>query len=168
MPLHPTLDKSKLIQEIQTNYEFAERTLVLVPTETVGEAGVCGRWSVKDLIAHLTSWEQRTLRWMAEAEQGIALTVPEVGFGWDQFDALNDVYYQRSKDRALDDILAAFHQTQSEILSLVQRLTEDELTGSGRFAGMTSDSPAHAIASNTCWHYDVHLAQIREWLNQRN
>jgi hypothetical protein len=167
-PLHPTLDKLKLIQQIQTGYEFAERTLALVPADAVGEAGVCGHWSVKNLIAHLTSWEQRTQSWLTEAEQGIPLTVPEAGFGWDQFDALNDVYYQRSKDRTLDDILAEWHHAQLEILSLVQGLTEDELAGSGRFTGMISDSPAHAIASNTCWHYDVHLAQIREWLNQRN
>jgi hypothetical protein len=168
MRLHPTLDKLKLLQQLETGYAFAERTLALVPTEAIGVAGVCGHWSVKDVVAHLTSWEQRTLRWLAEAEQGIVLKVPEAGFGWDQFDALNDMYYQRSKDRALDDILAELHRVQLEILSLVQRLTEDELAGGGRMTGMFSDSPAHAIASNTCWHYDFHLAQIREWLNQRN
>ena len=166
--MHLTLDKVKLLQQMETGYAFAERTLALVPTEAVDVARVCGHWSVKDLIAHLTSWEQRTLRWLAEAEQGIPLKVPEAGFGWEQFDALNDLYYQRSKGRALDDIMAAFHNAQLEMLAIVQNLTDEELAGGGRMTGMFRDSPADAIASNTCWHYDIHLAQIREWLNQRN
>jgi hypothetical protein len=98
MPLHLSLDKRKLLQQLQTAYEFADRTLALVPPERIAEPGVCGHWSVKDLFAHLACWEARTLCWLAEAELGIPLKVPEAGYGWDQFDQLNDVYYQHSKN----------------------------------------------------------------------
>jgi hypothetical protein len=93
--------------------------------------------------------------------------VPEEGFGWDQFDALNDVYYHQNRERALDDILEDFRRVQTEMLAKVATYSDEELAGGGRMTGMFIDSPADAIAANTSEHYALHLAQIREWLNRR-
>jgi len=81
MKLHPMCDRLILLERLESTYDFAERTLQLVPESRWMEArwmeaGVCGHWSVKDLIAHLTHWEQRTLHWM---EAGTPLTHPEPG-----------------------------------------------------------------------------------------
>lgn len=142
-----------------------ERTLALVPAEKVNEARVCGHWSVKDLVAHLTDWQQRTLRWMTDAERGIALKIPEEGFGWHELDALNDFFVQRFKEYPYAALLEAFRKAHIDILATVNQLTEDELAGGGRMAGMFIDSPADAIAGNTFQHFEVHVAQIRDWLN---
>jgi hypothetical protein len=122
---------------------------------------------VKDLIAHLTLWEQLVLRWLANAEQGIPLTVPEEGFMWgDGLEALNDKYYQLNKERSLAEIRRDFHRSQSEIIAKVTSMTEDDLAGGGRYAGMFKDSPADAIADDTYQHYNTHLSQIRDWLKK--
>jgi hypothetical protein len=163
--MHATLDKSKLLDLIRAEYAFAERTLALLKPEQMEIGGVCGFWSAKDVIAHLMWWEEITLRWLADAERGIVLTVPEEGFGWDQFDELNDQYYQIHKDRSLEDILADFRRVQQAILAKVETMSDEELAGGGRYAGMFSDSPADAIAGDTHLHYQKHLAQIRAWLN---
>ena len=164
MNLHARLDKNKLLLRVHTEYDFADRTLALVPATRMDEPGVCGHWSVKDLIAHLTSWEQRTLRWLDEAESGTKLTVPEAGFGWHEFDRLNDVYYQRNRQLSLDEIVADFHATRQTMLARIEQFSEAELAGGGKFAGLFIDSPADAIEGNTSHHYELHLAQIRGWL----
>lgn len=164
--LHTHFDKLKFLERVKTEYAFLERTLALVPPERTAEGGVCGHWSAKDLVAHLTAWERLTLRWLADAARGIPLKVPDEGFGWEDFDAQNDLYYRRTKDHSLDDILADARRVRAEILALINGLTDEELAGGGRFAGMFIDSPGEAIASNTYEHYGQHITQIREWLNR--
>lgn len=164
--LHTSFDKIKFLERVNTEYAFLERTLALVPTERITEAGVCGHWSVKDLVAHLTAWERLTLRWLDDAARGMPLKVPDEGFDWEDFDVQNDLYHQRTKDHSLEDILADARRVRAEILALIDGLTDEELAGGGRFAGMFIDSPRDAIASNTCEHYEQHVTQIREWLNR--
>jgi hypothetical protein len=164
MKLHPLYDRLILLDRIESIYDFAERTLSHVPEAHLTETGVCGARSVKDVVAHLTHWEQRTLRWLDEAAQGKPLTESEPGYGWDEIDRLNDFYYQR--DQALDweAVLAAWHSAQSDLLTLVEDLNDEELAGGGRFSGLFTDSPADTIAGNTILHYELHLGQIRRWL----
>jgi hypothetical protein len=167
MHLHPTYDRLLLLDRIESTYAFADRTLEAVTEGRQTEPGVCGLWSVKDVIAHLTHWEQRTVRWVDEAAQGVKLIAPETGYGWDEADLnrLNDFYQQRDQAKAWDDVLADWHSAQTDILTLVEDLNDDDLAGEGRFAGLFLDSPADAIAGNTFLHYEIHIAQIRQWLH---
>jgi hypothetical protein len=164
MLLNARYDKTKLLARIHAEYDFAERTLALVPSDRFLEAGVCGHWSVKDLVAHLTSWEARTLRWLADAAQGIPLRVPEEGYGWKEFDRLNEASHERTKSLDYAAIHAEFKRIQDVMLTTIAAMTDEELAGGGRYTGMFSDSPLDAIAANTCEHYDLHLQQIRAWL----
>jgi hypothetical protein len=167
MKLHPMYDRLILLDRIESSYDFAERTLVHIPEVRRAETGVCGVWSVKDVVAHLTHWEQRALRWLEEAAQGIKLTIPEAGYGWGnaEFDRLNDFYYLRDQAKDWDEVLADWHSAQSDLLALVEDLNDEELAGGGRFAGMFSDSPAGAIADTTFLHYELHVGQIRAWVS---
>jgi len=150
-------DKQMLLRRIQAAYSAADDLLARLRLADVNKDGVCGHWSVKDVVAHLTTWEARTLRWLKEAEQAIPLTIPEPGFGWHEFDALNAVSYEQNKGRD-------FHQTRQRIMAAVEALTDAELRGEERFSSMFRDSPGAVIAANTYEHYDYHMAQVHEWL----
>ena len=165
--MHPKWDKQLLLDSIKAEYAFANRILALIGDADVAQSGVCGHWSIKDVIAHLTSWEERTLRWLDDTYKGIPLTIPETGFGWHQFDEINDVYYQKHRADSFEQIRDNAVRVQALMLDTVARLTDEELAGNGRMTGMFSDSPADAIAANTFEHYQLHLEQIRVWLNQR-
>lgn len=164
--LHPELDKVKLLHLLEGEYAFVWRTLQLVPKAWLEEGGVCGDWSVKDLVAHLAVWIERTLRWLEDAERGIPLTVPEAGYRWNEFDQLNHAYYEQTRDLSFSQVTARFQQAHTTILEKVAQYTEEELAGGGRMQTMFIDSPFEAIYANTAHHYTLHVAQIRTWLNQ--
>lgn len=161
----PPLDKMTLLRRIRAAYADAEQLLARVPADCVAVSGVCGHWSTKDLVAHLMTWEARTLRWLDDARHGTPLTVPEPGFGWDEFDRLNAVGYERYREWDYEDVRRAFHATQAQMLTAVDRLSEAELRGEDGMTGMFRDAPVGAIAANTYEHYELHLAQIRDWLD---
>lgn len=138
-----------------------------IPKEKLTIAGVCGHWSIKDIVAHLTQWVNRTIRWLEDGAKSIPLTIPEEGYGWDQFDAINEKYYLLDKDRPYEDIWAAFLKANADLEQCLWKelqITSEELLGKGRFTGIFRDSPLEAILANTVDHYQFHLAQIRAWL----
>jgi hypothetical protein len=164
MVLLARYDRTLLLEHIQSAYGFLDRTLALIPEARRDEPGVVGHWSVKDVVAHLMVWELRTLRWLDEARAGQRLTVPEPGFGWNEFDRLNDVYYQRYAQYSCDAILREAVRVRGEVLAVVRGFSEEELAGGGAMHGLFLDAPAIAIADNIPNHYAEHLEQMRLWL----
>jgi hypothetical protein len=52
--------KTDLLTEIRTQRRHLENNLAGLTPAEMCQPGVCGDWSVKDVLAHLTAWEQNT------------------------------------------------------------------------------------------------------------
>ncbi len=167
--MHIEIDKPKLLERMQTEYHFVERTLLLIPDNWMIEPNAVGTWSAKDTVAHLAAWQRRTLRWitLARAGEGIARQHPaelEPGYGWDQIDALNDLTTERDKDRLLAEVLTDFRYTFHQLLAEVREATDDELFGRAGVSAFFRDPLWNYIAGNTYDHYERHIPALRQWL----
>ncbi len=69
------MNKEKLIEEIQSERLHLERTLEKISRQQMVAPGVMDDWTVKDLLAHITVWELRMIRWL---EQTVRDEVPEM------------------------------------------------------------------------------------------
>jgi hypothetical protein len=66
---------------------------------------------------------------------------------------LNEKYRQKSKDRPLEDVLADFHASYQQIVTIVGGIPEAEMLRLGVY-DWTKKLPLIAwIAANTCEHY---------------
>ncbi|MCB9454273.1 MAG: ClbS/DfsB family four-helix bundle protein [Anaerolineaceae bacterium] len=167
--MHETLDKPKMLALLHTEYAFVERTLALVPPERMEEVGAQGAnsvWTVKDTIAHLTAWERRAVRWLAEAAAGNPPTIPSGGFTDASVDALNEQTYQENKDRPVEVVLADFQRTHRDVIAGLEALPETDLFELHRLKGIWREPPFALIAGNTYEHYPEHIALVRQWLRQ--
>ena len=61
-------------------------------------------WTAKDILAHLTAWEQRLLRWVGRWQATGDPGRPEVGVTWAGFDTLNERDYAAAKENRLADV----------------------------------------------------------------
>ena len=61
-------------------------------------------WTAKDILAHLTTWEQRLLRWIERWHETGDPGRPEVGVTWAGFDTLNERDYAAAKENRLADV----------------------------------------------------------------
>jgi hypothetical protein len=162
-------DKQKLLDLMGAEYDFAERTLMLVPEDLIEQPNVEGYWSVKDIVAHLSAWHRRVLRWLEDARQGNGVAgqhpvEPESGFTWDDFDAIDTMSYERDKNRPWDDILADFHWTFEALYKETEELTEAELFSKSGLSLFFRDPIWGYIAYNTFFHYQMHIEPVRAWL----
>ena len=82
------------------------------------EPGVAGEWSVKDIVAHLNSFERWYADRLHEALRGEVYTPTE--FDWLPFDERNERVFQQNRHRPLADVLAESRQAklQQELQSM--------------------------------------------------
>lgn len=164
--MHPETDKIRLLELLDTEYAFFERTLEQLTLEQMQEPNVEGTWSVKDTLCHLVRWLRRLLLWVQTAERGEQPAIPESGYTWAQMDALNDLYIERDREVPVENALGEFRRAHFEVVELVERLSEENLFAS-TFGGVFTEPIAPLIMHNTYLHYHEHLVPIRAWMAGR-
>ncbi|MEE4194246.1 MAG: ClbS/DfsB family four-helix bundle protein [Anaerolineae bacterium] len=120
---------------------------------------VIGRWSVKDVLAHL-SWYDQQMEWMVTRH---SMDIPEVEI-WDlPTDDRNEIIYQMYKDLPLAEVKAIAQARYERMLAAIKQLEESDLTDPSRYAGMDAEwVPADILSQNTWLHYADHLVLIRK------
>jgi hypothetical protein len=105
------------------------QTLHSLPEASWETPGACGVWSVKDIIAHLASYEQvlvDILTTFTRSGPTPALnTFLELG---GQF---NDSEVNRCKKKTIQDVLAEFNDTHIQVMSLLVNIPSETLRQSG-------------------------------------
>jgi hypothetical protein len=129
--------------------------------------GIEGNRSNKDLLAHITDWEQRMILWIDDSLAGRAPQRPAPGMTWDDLDRLNEQTYLENKEKALVEVMPASRNSYTQALQAIQELTNDDLFDGTRYAWRNGDPLWHMVAANTWWHYKEHREQIEVWLQAR-
>ena len=159
-------DKQKTLDFMRAEFAFVQRTLDVMSPEQMHVPDVQGFWSVKDTIAHLSAWHNRTLNWLATARRGEVPVTPEEGYSWEEIDRLNDERYMVDRDRPLNEVLREFQATYERLYTEAEALTEEELFTKAGLSMYFRDPLFGYIAYNTFFHYRTHLEPIRAWLNE--
>ena len=157
--------KAQLLKDIQTERRRLEKNLAKLSEGELIEPGVTGSWSVKDLLAHLSAWEQLFLHWCSSGEGAPSSEVPPVGMSRHAIAALNQAIFERNRGRPLEDVVADFTASFLQIQAAIQDISEEDLFAHGRFAWTGNLTLADYAAGNTCNHYAWANAQIRKWIS---
>lgn len=157
-----TMTKAKLIETLRTKRAEWDAAIAKVNVNRMTQPQVAGYWSVKDLIAHLGSYE----RWYADRLQenldGIVYTPQETD--WMDTDARNEVYYQRSKDRSLAEVREYEEQAFDDLMRGVEANSEAFLIEPQTFPGAPGPMVVwQMLRGDVYGHYDLHIPQIEAW-----
>ena len=157
------MDKTRILDEMRAKYAALEEILTPLDETLMATAGVNGDWSIKDIMAHITSWHHRLLVWLRAASRNEepAISGPDSD---EEMDRLNEQFYEENKSRSLDDVLADFRTTYLQILDMVQTLDNEDLTNPHKFAWTKGNPLWYLVAGDTYEHYLEHLQQIKVWL----
>ena len=160
------MSKSKLLQEIQGERQRLEKTLAMVNEEQMLIPGVIDEWTVKDILAHITVWEQRMVRWLGEAMSGEEAHMLPDGMTWDDLDDWNEKTYQEHLHRPVEQVLADYELSYPQALKAAKEVPEQDLIDPNRFDWREGDPLWVMVAANTFWHYTEHEKSIKAWLEQ--
>lgn len=153
------MTKEELIDKIEQSHSAWSAVLAEVGEDRMTESGVTDDWSVKDIIAHLSSWQQRVLDRMDADGTGKPLEV--LG---QTVDEVNVAFYNRNRELPLKDVLAQARDTYDRFMERVRDLSQQQIFEPGHFS-FTKENPLYDwIAGDTFEHYDEHSASVRAWL----
>ncbi|MGO8946312.1 MAG: DinB family protein [Ktedonobacterales bacterium] len=146
--------KTEILEQISATHLLLEAHLSAFDDSQMLQPGVNGDWTVKDLVAHITWWEQHLLRRLAGGrddlyQEGISVQ--------DATDQANAVIFAANQPRLLSEILNEFHDSYREVLAAVEALTEEDVAMADTY---------EAIAWDTFRHYPEHTAMLQAWFNR--
>jgi hypothetical protein len=125
------VNKAGLMARIQEERAALEELINRLNATQMTTPGPEG-WSVKDHLAHLVTWEQILLihhmkeRPFAEAA-AMDETTAAATENMTAEDGLNDFFFERDKDRPLEEVLADFHESHRRVLAALEAASFEEL-----------------------------------------
>jgi hypothetical protein len=128
--------------------------------------GVEGKWSIKDILAHLTAWEAEMVKLLAQARSSKRPHYLSLNSGL-PVDVENEQWYQESKDRPLDRILGDFHGVRKHLIRQLSNYTEKELNNPDLFKWLEGKPLLQYIADEALTHETEHAAAIKQWRDSR-
>lgn len=159
--------KAELLKAIRAERRLLERALAEIDPALYDEAGVCKKWSIKDLLAHLAAWEQTFIRWYAARDQmSDGLMPPEVQSAA-ALNAYNQHLYERYRDGSLSQVQAFFQQSFQQIIALVEQIPEGDLFTPHRYPWTGKWTLKTFVAANTNLHYSWTRTQINRWRKKK-
>ena len=117
------------------------------------EPGVTGSWSVKDIIAHVTWWEEEALKHLPLIVKGGTPVRYSTEYGG--IDAFNAQMTELKRGLSLPDVLRQMDETHRRLVAYVQSAPEVQFTLETRFR--------RRLRLDTYSHYPKHAKAIREW-----
>lgn len=117
------------------------------------QPGVTGDWSVKDIIAHVSWWEEEALKHLPNILKGTRRPRYSVTYGG--IDAFNAQMTELKRGLPLDAVLEQSEATHARLLEFVRGVPEEHFAREGPFR--------HGLRLDTYSHYPEHERAIRAW-----
>ncbi len=161
--------KGELLRRIDHARRALESEIQRLSDEQLTQRGPFG-WSVKDHLAHLSTWELGIVELLQKRPRFAAMGVEEAVSQGKTEDEINELIFRRRENRTPAEVLADFHKVHARMMELLESMDEEALFrpyASYLPPGTTgSQLPViHWIAGNTYEHFDEHRGYIRALLD---
>ena len=144
--------RQRLLGRLERTWAALKDSYAGLPSSRLIKPGVTGQWSVKDILAHVTTWEEEALKYLPLiAAGGRPPRYASLG-GIDAFNA------KRTEDKralSLSEVLSQLDATHRRLIALVRRAPAAQIAHETRFR--------RRLRLDTYAHYPQHAEAIRKW-----
>ena len=146
------MKKDQVLKRLEKAWATFQESYVGLSKPQLMVAGVMDNWSVKDILAHVTTWEEEALKYLPLILTG-GKPPRYIQFGG--IDAFNGQMAEQKREMALSDVLRQLDETHRRLIDYLQNVPEEHFTRETRFR--------HRLRIDTYSHYPLHARAIQEW-----
>jgi hypothetical protein len=147
------MDRSGLLRQLDKAWvAFTGSYLGLSDAQLVA-GGVVGDWSVRDVIAHVTTWEEEALKHLPLILKGGRAPRYSVSYGG--INAFNRLMTERKEGLSISEVLREQEEIHRRLVGFVLGAPEELFVRETRFR--------RRLRLDTYSHYPKHTEAIRKW-----
>jgi hypothetical protein len=147
------MNRQQLLGKLEQAWADFQESYAGLSAAQLSEPGVVGDWSVKDIIAHVTWWEEEALKHLPLIVKGGRPPTYAARYGG--IDAFNAQMAERRSGQPLADILQRQGAIHQQLIDYIQGVPEEQMTRETRFR--------RRLRLDSYSHYPLHAQAIREW-----
>lgn len=147
------MNRSQLLKRLDKAWEAFKDSYAGLSEDELMRPGVTGDWSVRDMIAHVTWWEEEALTHLPLILEGGKPPRYSVTYGG--IDAFNAQRTEQNSTLSLAEVLRQQDDTHRRLVEYLLIVPEDQLSQETRFR--------HRLRLDTYSHYPIHAEAIRNW-----
>jgi hypothetical protein len=143
---------AKLLKRLDAAWTAFNESFAGLSDARLTEPGIVEDWSVKDILAHITTWEEEALKHLPVIIQG-GRPPRYVTFGG--IDAFNARMTEQKRRIPLGDVLRQLNETHRRLVDFIRNAPDDQFAQETR--------ARRRLRLDTYSHYPLHAQAIREW-----
>jgi len=147
------VDRRQLLRRLDAAWGAFEASYAGLSDAQLMKPGVTGDWSVRDILAHVSTWEEEALTHLPLILEGG--TPPRYSVRYGGIDAFNARMTEQKASLSLAAVRRQLDETHRRLIDVVQRAPEDQLSRETRFR--------RRLRLDTYSHYPQHAEAIRQW-----
>jgi hypothetical protein len=147
------MSRQQVLKQLDKAWTAFKESYAGLSDSQLSEPGVTGYWSVKDMIAHVTWWEEEALKHLPLIIKGGR--PPRYSIQYGGIDAFNAQMTEQTRSLSLSDVLRQLDEIHRRLIDYVQSVPEEPFTQETRFR--------RRLRLDTYSHYPKHAKAIREW-----
>src|SRR5437867_2599953 len=117
---------TKLLDRLDAAWAAFTESYAGLPDARLMEPGVMGDWSVKDILAHVTTWEEEALKYLPLIIEGGR---PPRYVTYGGIDAFNAQMAERKRSLSLADVRRQLDDTHRRLVELIRGVPQHQLAG---------------------------------------
>lgn len=146
-----------LLKRVDAAWTAFQQSYAGLPEARLMQPGSIGEWSIKDILAHVTIWEEEALTHLPLIIAG-GRPPRYVTFGG--IDAFNARMIERRRGLSLADVQERLDETHRRLIAFIQSAPADQFDRETR--------ARRRLRLDTYGHYPLHSAAIRDWREGRS
>jgi hypothetical protein len=150
------MNRQQLLKKLDLAWAEVKKSYAGLSDSQATEPGVTGDWSVKDILAHLTTWEEEALLYLPLIIEGKR---PPQYKTYGGIDAFNAQTTEQKRSLSLPEVLRQLDETHERLIHYLQSVPEEQFTRETRFR--------RRLRLDTYSHYPLHARMIWEWREGR-
>jgi hypothetical protein len=147
------VDRRGLLKRLDKAWRDFQETHAGLSEAQLMMPGVTGKWSVRDILAHVTTWEEEALKHLPLVLKGGRS--PRYSLTYGGIDAFNALKTEQKTNLSLAQVLQEVHDVHRRLIAYIESVPLSQFQKETRFR--------HRLRLDTYSHYPIHAKAIWKW-----
>ena len=147
------MDRRALLQRLDKAWSDFQEARAGLSEAQLMIPGVTGKWSVRDILAHVTTWEEEALKNLPLVLKG--RRPPRYSSTYGGIDAFNALKTEQKRNLSLAQVLQEMCDVHCRLIAYLESVPPGQFQEETRFR--------HRLRLDTYSHYPIHAKAIWKW-----